>query len=122
MLNLNCMMLGSEEPKKLADFYGKVLQKEPDMKEGGFVGYLAGQCFLNIGPHDKVSGKNSNPERNIIFLETENVEDEFKRISQIEGASVIAEPYSPGGGSFQLATIADPDGNYFQLASPWDAE
>jgi hypothetical protein len=33
------------------------------------------------------------------------------------------EPYQPGpaGGEMWLGTLADPDGNYFQLASPMPA-
>jgi len=35
------------------------------------------------------------------------------------GAKVIAEPYSMGNDpEFLLATLADPDGNYFQVVSP----
>lgn len=123
MLNLNCLMLGSEDPKALADFYGKVLEKKPEMEDGTFIGYLAGSCFLSIGPHDKVKGKSTNPERIIFFFETTEVEAEFSRIKDIPGASVVKEPYNPGGGgdTISLATLADPDGNYFQLATPWDA-
>lgn len=122
MLNLNSIMLGSENPKELANFYGKVLDKKPDMDENGFTGYLAGNCFITIGKHDAVEGRSSNPERIIFFFETKDVEDEFERIAKIDGAAAIKEPYSPSGdGKFMLATLADPDGNYFQLASPWDA-
>ena len=35
------------------------------------------------------------------------------------GAKVIAEPYSMGEDqNFLIATLSDPDGNYFQLVSP----
>lgn len=125
MLNLNSFMLGSEDYEKLAKFYGEVLQKEPEMvdEEHGYIGYLAGNCFLSIGAHDKVIGKNTNPERIIWFFETNEVEKEFKRIKALEGAAVIKEPYNPSGdGKMQIATLADPDGNYFQLVTPWDAQ
>jgi len=49
------------------------------------------------------------------------VQGEFKRIKDL-GATVIQEPYQPGGGEqaqeFWMATFADADGNYFQIASP----
>lgn len=124
MLNLNSIMLGSENPKKLADFYGQVLNKKPDMEEAGYIGYLAGNCFLSIGAHDKVKGQNQNPERIIYFFETSDVKGEFERISNIDGAQTIAKPYQPAGehSKYWLATFADPDGNYFQLASPWDTD
>ena len=125
MLNLNSVMLNSGDYELLASFYGEVLQKtEPDMvdKDHNVIGYLAGGTFMSICSHDKVSGKSQNPERIILFFETTEVQAEFDRIKAIEGSEVIAEPYSPDGqGKFYIATLADPDGNYFQLVTPWDA-
>lgn len=121
MLNLNCVMLGSEDPKSLGEFYGKVLEKKPDMEDGGFIGYLAGSCFITIGSHDKVKGKNANPERIMYFFETTEIDKDFARIKDIAGATVVQEPYSPGDDeAMKLATLADPDGNYFQLSTPWN--
>ena len=123
MLNLNSVMLSSSDYQRLSDFYGKVLQKKPDMeeKEHSAVGYLAGSCFITLCSHDKVHGKSLNPERVILFFETREVEDEFNRIKEIPGASVIREPYKVGGAKKAvIATLADPDGNYFQLATPWN--
>ena len=42
---------------------------------------------------------------------------------QCKARTAAAEPYQPGGDAgapseFWLATFEDPDGNYFQLASP----
>ena len=45
---------------------------------------------------------------------------EFERIKGL-GATVEHEPYQPGGdaaGEMWLATFADPDGNFFQIATP----
>ena len=118
MLNFNSVLLSSSDPKALSDFYGKVLEKKPDMDDGGYLGYLVGNCFLTIGPHDKVKGENKNPERIIFNFETSEVKKEFERIKKL-GARVIAEPYSMSGEDFFIATFSDPDGNYFQLISPW---
>lgn len=118
MLNLNSLLLFSENPENLVTFYKKILQKEPDWKEGGFSGFMAGSSYLMIGPHDKVKGKNQEPERLIFNFETEQVEDEFERMKKL-GALVIATPYHPTeADQMLLATLSDPDGNYFQLASP----
>ena len=125
MLNLNAVMINSEDHQKLAEFYGEVLQKKPDMedKEHAAIGYLAGSCFISICYHDKVHGKSQSPERIILFFETNEVEKEFDRIKDIPGATVIKEPYSLGGDAkMGIATLADPDGNYFQLVTPWDAK
>ena len=125
MLNLNSVMLNSSDYQKLADFYGEVLQKKPDMedKEHSAIGYLAGNCFLSVCSHDKIHGKSQNPERIIFFFETDEVENEFNRIKNIPGASVIKEPYKINGSAdMGIATLADPDGNYLQLVTPWKAE
>lgn len=119
MLNFNSILLSSENPKKLSDFYGKVFEKAPDMDDNDYTGFLVGSCFLTIGPHTEVKGKNSNPERMIYNLETPDVEKEFDRIKKL-GAKVIAEPYKMGDGNMWIATFADPDGNFFQLMSPWE--
>lgn len=119
MLKLNSLLIGSENPKKLAAFYAEVLQSKPGWEGGDFIGFEAGNCYLMVGPHDKVHGQSANPERIIFNFETSDIENDFRRIQSIEGARVIQEPYSPGENSkMTLATLADPDGNYFQLATP----
>lgn len=119
MLKLNSLLIGSDDPKKLAHFYGEVLQAKPSWDDSEYVGYQAGDSYLMIGPHDKVHGHSQNPERVIFNFETANVADEYERIKGIEGATVVKEPYHPGpADQMLLATLADPDGNYFQLASP----
>ncbi len=119
MMNFNSVLLSSEEPKRLIEFYGRVLdQAATSWGEDDWGGYKAGSGWLTIGPHDKVEGKAREPERLIINFEVEDVEREFERIKEI-GAKVIAEPYHPGEEPTMLiATFADPDGNYFQLMSP----
>lgn len=119
MLKLNSLLIGSDDPKKLAQFYGEVLQAKPGWEGDEFVGYQAGDSYLMLGPHDKVHGKSTNPERLLFNFETADVAKEFDRIKAIEGADVIQEPYHPGPSKeMLLATFADPDGNYFQLATP----
>ena len=121
MLNLNSVMIGSLNPKELGEFYEKVLEKKPDMQEGEWYGFSAGDCFLNIGHHSKVKAKAVNPERIMFNFETPDVESEFERIKGL-GATVVAKPYQmEGDDSVWIATLADPDGNYFQLMSPWDS-
>ncbi len=120
MLNLNSLLLFSEDPAKLTAFYKKVFEKDPEWSEGGYSGFLVGSCMLIIGPHDKVHGKSTNPERIIINFETKDVKAEFERIKGL-GTIVVAKPYHPGEvPEMWLATFADPDGNYFQLATPME--
>ncbi|HLF14195.1 MAG TPA: VOC family protein [Bacteroidota bacterium] len=104
------------------DFYKKVLQKEPEWVNQGYFGFSAGKTFLTFGPHDKVKGKNSNPERMVFNFEIRDVKGEFERIKGL-GTKVVAEPYQMGGGcDGWIATLADPDGNYFQLMTPWEVD
>ena len=127
MLDLNSVMIGSHQPKVLAEFYEKVLGKKVDWEEGGWFGWQAGGCFLTIGEHSEVKGKAKEPKRLILNFETKEVKKECTRIKNL-GAKVIKEPYemsaqggsASGGGGAWIATFADPDGNYFQLMTPWD--
>jgi len=121
MLNLNSLILFTDRPKELTEFYKKVLAKKVAWSGGGFNGFEIGDGMLMIGPHDKVHGKNNNPERLIFNLETKDVKTEFERIKKL-GAKVIAEPYQPpmDDGEELIATLADPDNNYFQLVSPME--
>jgi predicted enzyme related to lactoylglutathione lyase len=93
MLNLNSILLFSETPKKLVDFYRKVLSLEPKWQEEEYTGFQAGACALIIGPHSKVYGESRNPERIMFNFEASDVKGEFKRIKGL-GAKVIAEPYT----------------------------
>ncbi len=117
MLNLNSIMIGSAKPKALAAFYEKVLGK-PDMGDGDWSGWQVGSSHMMIGKHSEVKGKAKEPQRVILNFETKQVKQEFKRISGL-GATVVAEPYQME--SSWIATFADPDGNYFQIMSPWES-
>lgn len=123
MLNFNTVMIGTEDPKALSDFYRKVLG-DPGWEDTGYVGWQVGGAWLMIGAHSEVKGRNETPGRMILNFETPDVQGEFERIKGL-GAKVEREPYQPGGGDVSemwIATFEDPDGNYFQLASPMPAQ
>ena len=116
-MNFNSIMIGSENPQGLAEYYRKIFG-EPTMEEQGFAGWQLGSGWLTVGPHDEVKGKSPQPGRIIWNIETPDVKGEFEKM-RAAGASVVREPYEPQPGSGMLiATFADPDGNYFQLMSP----
>ncbi len=120
MLNFGSVLIFSENPKRLADFYKKILQKDPDWSEGGYYGFKAGNGVIVLGPHDKVHGRNANPERVLFNFEIKDVKGEFERIRKL-GAAVVAEPYSPDEeAKMTIATFSDPDNNYFQLVTPME--
>lgn len=119
-MKLRGIMLGSENPKELGEFYTKIFG-EPGMQQGEWYGFLIGEGNLMVGPHSEVKGKNESPGRCIINFDSNDVAGDFEKIKGL-GAEVIADPYQPdkdGSPDMWLATFADPDGNYFQLASPW---
>ena len=58
----------------------------------------------------------------MLNLETDDVQGEFERIKKAADPTVIAEPYTMGGEEYRIATLADPDGNYFQLVTPFDMD
>src|SRR5437762_12348816 len=116
-LNLNNVMIGSSQPAVLGEFYAKVLDRPSDMKEEGWYGWQIGSTWLSIGEHSEVKGQAKEPQRLIMNFETKEVKEEFDRIAAT-GATVVKEPYDIQG--MWIATFADPDGNYFQLMSPWE--
>lgn len=127
MLNLNSLMMGTMQPDVMSAFYEKVFGKKPDMKDGEWSGWSVGASFFSVGHHSKMEGQAKDPGRVMFNLETKDVKEEFDRIKGIEGAEVIKEPYgmtesgeaSSDDDAMWIATFADPDGNYFQLMSPW---
>lgn len=113
-------MLSSDQPNVLAEFYEKVLNKKPDMKEDSWAGWKIGTLFFGVGPHSEVKGQTKEPQRIMFNMETKSVKEEFQRVKDL-GAKVIKELYEMEGmKDMWIATFADPDGNYFQLMTPWE--
>ena len=121
MLKLNSVMLGTTQPKELVAFYEKVLDMKPGMQEGDWAGWQVGGCFLSVGPHSKAEGQSKEPGRVMFNFETTTVKEEFDRM-KAAGAVVVKEPYQMEGMKGWIATLADLDGNYFQLMTPWEDE
>jgi predicted enzyme related to lactoylglutathione lyase len=116
-MNFNSIMIGTEDVSRLRDFYAKLFG-EPGFDEGGYSGWKIGDGFLTIGPHSEVHGKNAEPGRVIWNIESPDVAGDFARL-KAAGAIVVRDPYemdeAPG---YPIATLADLDGNYFQLVAP----
>lgn len=110
-------MIGTKQSAVLAAFYEKVLGKPAEMSdaENGFWGWQVGSASLSVLEHSEMEGKAKNPGRVMFNFETTQVQEEFERLKAL-GAEVIREPYQMEGG--WIATLADPDGNYFQLVTP----
>lgn len=118
-MDFNSILIGSDDPQRLADYYSKLFG-EPRFSDGGYTGWQIGSGWVTVGPHDQVKGKNAQPGRIIWNIETPDVKGEFDRFVAA-GAIVIREPYAfdeAPGAPTSIATLADPDDNYFQLMSP----
>jgi predicted enzyme related to lactoylglutathione lyase len=116
-MNFNSILIGSANPDSLVEYYTKLFG-EPAMSDGGYTGWAIGSGFMTVGPHSEVTGKNAHPGRLIWNIETADVRGEFDRM-KAAGAIVVAEPYGfEGYPDSLIATLADPDDNYFQLTTP----
>ncbi len=119
-MNFNSILIGSADPDRLVEYYTRLFGA-PTMSEGGYTGWQIGSGFMSVGPHSEVVGKNTQPGRFLWNIETSDVQGEFERL-QAAGAIVIREPYGFEGmpEEVRIATLADPDDNYFQLMSPME--
>jgi predicted enzyme related to lactoylglutathione lyase len=116
-MNLNSILIGSEDPQRLADYYTSLFGK-PSWDGDEYTGWQIGTGWVTVGPHDQVKGKSAHPGRVIWNIESTDVKGDFERF-KAAGATVIREPYQPGEASEGwIATFSDPDDNYFQLVSP----
>jgi predicted enzyme related to lactoylglutathione lyase len=119
-VNFNSILIGSEDPKRLVDYYSRLLGK-PTMEDGGYAGWQIGNGWMTVGPHSEVHGKNPQPGRMLWNIESSDVAGDFERF-KAAGATVVREPYALGAENAQgtIATFSDPDDNYFQLMSPME--
>jgi predicted enzyme related to lactoylglutathione lyase len=116
-MNFTNILIGSEDPERLVDYYTKLFG-EPTMADEGYTGWLIGRGFMSVGAHSEVHGKSAHPGRIIWNIETEDVRGVFDRFVAA-GAIVVREPYNfEQAPESWIATLADPDDNYFQLMSP----
>ena len=117
-MDFNSILIGSEDPARLVEYYTRLLGEPTFSEDGGYTGWRLGSGFVTVGPHSDVKGRNAHPGRLIWNIETSDVAGDFARM-KAAGAVVVTEPYGyeAQDGSV-IATLADPDDNYFQLMSP----
>lgn len=117
-MNLSGLLIGTDNTQRMRDYYTKLFGK-PNWDGDGFFGWMIGKGSVTIGAHDQVKGKNPTPGRVIWNLESADVKGDFAKL-KAAGATVVKEPYELGMGDQKawVATLADPDNNYFQLISP----
>jgi predicted enzyme related to lactoylglutathione lyase len=117
-MNLNGILIGTDDADRLAAYYTRLFG-EPNWSDGGYTGWQIGSGSVSVGAHSEVHGENAQPGRLLWNIETADVRGDFNRLREA-GAIVVREPYGFDGlpDDVLIATLADPDGNYFQLVSP----
>jgi len=118
-MNLNSILIGTEDAPRLTAYYTKLLGAQA-WDNDGIAGWLIGSGAVTVLPHSEVHGQSTQPGRIIWNIESPDVAADFARF-KAAGAIVVREPYGfEGAPDTLIATFADPDGNYFQLVSPFD--
>jgi predicted enzyme related to lactoylglutathione lyase len=118
MIPIVAIHINTDRPKELGEFYRRALGIEPAWSSDDMIGFMIGDVRLEVAKHDQVSGKNADPTRLIFDFVVDDVRADFDRIVAL-GATVIQQPYEFTEDDMKLviATLADLDGNYFQLVS-----
>ena len=116
--NFESVIIGTQNATKLADFYKKKvgLKQSWDAvmgKNSNVYGFTIGKIDLVIMDHSDVKGKNKDSARVMFNLEVDSIEKDFAKLKKA-GVEVIAKIYHIQEYGY-VATLADLDGNYFQL-------
>ena len=122
-MDFNNILIGSDNPKALIDYYTKLFG-EPTMADESYSGWVIGSGFVAVGGHSEVHGRNPAPGRLIWNISSPDVKGDYERF-KAAGAIVVAELYSiemEGFPETWIATFEDPDGNYFQLQTPFESD
>ena len=83
-MDFNSILIGSEDPERLVEYYTRVLGK-PGFSDGGYTGWQLGSGFVTVGPHSEVKGKNAAPGRIIWNIESKDVAGDFERMQGRRG-------------------------------------
>lgn len=105
----------SEDLNNLLPFYRDVLGLKVISESPGFV--LLGKDepdspALGLGTHSEVHGRNADPARHMVGLESNDLEADWKRL-KAAGVEFIEDPTDYG--DLSLATLKDPEGNLVQI-------
>ncbi|MEO6728848.1 MAG: VOC family protein [Candidatus Dojkabacteria bacterium] len=116
-MKFNSVMIGTGNIQAMSDFYVKLLG-EPAMKDGGAYGWNFNGTWFTIMEHSEVKGESKEPARVLLNFESEDVKGDFEKAKGY-GAKEIKAPYTMEGMEGFMSTLADPDGNYIQINTPW---
>lgn len=108
MTTFDSIIIATEQPAVLADWYSALLQGERQSDNE----VQADGLRLVLFPHDEVSGSSAQPKRMMVNFAV----DDAKTFTAHADALKVTwlRPFEPELFG-QLATIVDPDGNYVQF-------
>lgn len=103
----------SEDLNNLLPFYRDILGLKTGIEAPGFVVFGdTNAVTLSLGTHSEVKGKNVDPARHMVGLQTDDIEGEFRRLKS-EGVEFVDVPTTFD--DVVVATFKDPEGNYVRL-------
>ena len=106
----------SEDLNNLLPFYRDRLGLPVAIQSPGFVVLgPQGGPMLGLGTHSEVKGRNADPARHMVGLDTADVDGEHRRL-HAAGVEFIETPTDYG--QLRIATLKDPEGNLVQLLQP----
>ena len=104
----------SEDLHNLLPFYRDVLGLQVLEESESFVVFgEPDSATLGLGTHSEVHGRNADPARHMVGLETDDLTADWQRLKQA-GVEFIEDP-TEYGGEMSIATLKDPEGNLVQL-------
>jgi predicted enzyme related to lactoylglutathione lyase len=100
--------------KSLLPFYRDVVGMPVSVDTPGFVvlGSNTRGPSVTLGTHSEVKGKNADPARHMVGLESDDIQADFQRLKS-KGVEFIEGPTKFD--NVTVATFKDPEGNYVQL-------
>jgi predicted enzyme related to lactoylglutathione lyase len=112
------IIISSQNATKLAKFYREIvgLKQTWDAVMGensNVYGFSLSGVDLVVMDHSQVKGKSKEPARIMFNLEVDNIEKEFDKLKKT-GVKIITSIYHIEDYG-HIATLADLDGNYFQI-------
>jgi hypothetical protein len=121
------LLIWSEKPDKLQEFYRDALQLEPTTKltlsnDYGYGLKITDTMRLWIGKHSEVTGKNKDPFRHIVNLYVEDVFEWYEKLKDRKDVTIIQvpveTPLSKPENKKYVFTFLDPEGNCLQFMNP----
>ncbi len=121
------ILIYSENPDKLMEFYRDVLELQLEQKldipnDYGYRFVINGEMQLWIGKHSEVKSKNTEPFRHIFNLYPTSVTEWYNKIKDAPGVTIICEPqetpFSTPENPTYVSTFLDPENNCWQFMGP----